>query len=145
MKSKMKSKAILISALFMGFALISFSQTLQFSGVKLISTTEETVPNGKIWKVDGIAANRVTLMLHAQSSAIFSPADQLIYINNNAVSVIQSVGTGAGAATSYSAAYTSASYAASATKLPLWLPELTTLKAGTNVTYISVVEFDVVP
>lgn len=138
----------LITAIFfmLGITFAVNSQTLQFSQVKLVTSTEETVPPNKVWKVEGIGAARVIGITKAAENPSFAPQDQTIFINNTAVSVIQTVGTGSGAATAgCCSVYTSVSYAASATKLPLWLPEGTTLKTGSNVSFISVIEFTVVP
>ncbi len=145
----MRKKSMCLLFLFSGIIFCANSQTLQFSKVKLVTSTEETVPAGKVWKIEGIGAARVKELYHKISStSSFTPADQQITINGTSISVIQTVGTGAGIMgyTSTTGTYaTSASYAASATWLPIWLPENTTLKTGTNVEFISVIEFTVLP
>jgi hypothetical protein len=121
------------------------NKTLAFNQVLLIGSTPQTVPAGTVWKVEGVAGSRVTqYMVANQSNPNYNPGDNLILINSVPVCVIQAVGTGAGTGTGSGTYYGGFSYAASPTSFPLWLPEGTTLAASTNVTYISVIEFNVI-
>lgn len=122
------------------------SYTLGFSQVLLVGSIAQTVPAGKVWKVEGVAGSRVTQYNYASANnSNYSPAENLILINAQPVSVIHTVGTGSGAGSGSGGVYTGFSYAASPTSFPLWLPAGTTLAASTNVTYISVIEFNITP
>jgi hypothetical protein len=133
----------LLLCLVAGYA---YSQnSLGFNQVLLIDNTEQTVPPGKVWKVEGVAGSRVTQYNYASNNnSNFSPAQNQILINGQAISAIHAVGTGAGTGTGSGTVYSGFSYAASPTSFPLWLPAGTTLAASTNVTYISVIEFNVI-
>lgn len=98
------------------------SQTLQFSQVLLVTTTQ-TVPANKVWKIE-------TVFPHASfsSSGGTGPIAQLV-INNNAGNVGHQ---------RYDAGM-------SFMPFPAWLPSGTTLAAGQYVHWISVIEFTVVP
>lgn len=139
-------KLIFVLLVTMMFSVNLFAQkTLGFSSVKLV-TTSETVPAGKVWKIEGVAGSRVLLYrYYSSNNADFAPAQCYIKINGNDVSVINTLGTGAGNGNGNGGAgYSGFTYAASPTNFPLWLPEGTSLEVSTNVTYISVIEFDVI-
>ena len=114
------------------FALANTSQaqTLQFSQVLLVSTTQ-TVPANKVWKVEGFMPSQ-SLIAPWQSTVNFS-----ITINNSQIFV-----AGAYQRESGNSGY---AYSANLVFQPLWLPAGTTLAAGTNVFGVSVIEFNVVP
>lgn len=136
----------LLAGLFLTGSGVLAQGTLQFNQVKLVSATSETVPTGKVWKVENVAGSRVLqYQISSTSTSDFNPADQAILINGNAVTVTQAVATGAGSGTGNTSWRASYTYAASPTDFPLWLPAGTTLAASTNVTYISVIEFNIVP
>jgi hypothetical protein len=119
--------------------------SLQFNQAKLISTIE-TVPVGKVWKVENVAGGRVLQFKAISSSdSDFNPAQSEIKINGISVSTIQAVGTGAGHGSGSTGVRAAFTYAASPTGFPLWLPEGTTLEASTNIAFISVIEFNIVP
>jgi hypothetical protein len=96
-------------------------QTLQFSQVLLVSTTQ-TVPPNKVWKVQS-----------------FFPAQSFNGGNNNTLAflTLNSVPSYVG--------QTRSDAGMSYIQLPAWLPAGTTLAAGQNIISISVVEFTVVP
>jgi hypothetical protein len=122
------------------------NKTLAFNQVLLINSTPQTVPVGKVWKVEGVAGQRVIQYQFASNSNTdYNPANCLITINGAGISVLQTVATGAGNGNGNGGlGYSGFAYAASPTTFPLWLPEGTSLAASTNVSYISVVEFNVV-
>jgi hypothetical protein len=91
------------------------SQTLQFSQVLLVSSTQ-TVPANKVWKVESVMPINQTSIYHQ------------IVVNSTTIIV----GT-----TNYSGSWFHA--------FPMWLPAGTTLAAGATVFRISVVEFTIVP
>jgi len=116
--------------------------SLEFNRIVLVDDTEQTVPVDKVWKVVGVAGQRTQQNINQNSlPSNFSPDPQQIFINQEVINVEQilAVGVGSGRSSVYSGAI------ASPTTFPLWFPENTTLEAGTNVSYISVIEFNVVP
>ena len=98
------------------FANRANSQTLQFSQVLLVSTTQ-TVPANKVWKVESYTPNAGIINFH-----------YIVVNSNNSI---------VGAVENYIHIYSHT--------FPMWLPAGTTLAAGQNVHFISVVEFTVVP
>ena len=99
--------------------------SMEFSRVLLVETLD-SVPQGKIWKVTNI------LQTHGSSG------NRHISVNGN--DIIVSYG-----ASSTTHAYNNVghSYNYNGLQGAYWLPEGTTLQAGTNVQYISVIEFNI--
>ena len=97
------------------------SQTLQFSQVLLVSTTQ-TVPPNKVWKVESFFPSQNFYVGNNHSTAFLT-------LNNISCYVGQSRSD---AGMSYM-------------PLPAWLPAGTTLAAGQNIVSISVIEFTVIP
>ncbi len=121
--------------------------SLQFNQVKLIDNTEETVPEGKVWKIVGVAGTQV--LQHDRSGGNYSipnainPAKNRIIINGNTIDVgIPAIGAGAGAG--YNNFLFNTAYSNIPTNFPLWLPENTSLQASDNIKYISVIEFNII-
>jgi hypothetical protein len=98
--------------------------SMEFSRVLLVETLD-SVPQGKIWKVSNI------LQTHG------SLGNRQISVNGNDITVSYSSGFNS---TNWNFGY---SYNYNALQGPYWLPEGTTLQAGTNVQYISVIEFNI--
>jgi len=121
--------------------------SLQFSQVRLIST-EETVPTNHVWKVVGVAGPRV--IQHDRNNwdtslpAAINPPAVNILINSIAVAVGNpSVGAGVAGYSSSNGRAWNTIYSSIPTTFPLWLPAGTSLAASTNVSYVSVIEFQV--
>lgn len=129
-------QSIIIVFLFLSLRL--FSQgNLQFSQVKLV-TTAETVPAGKVWKIENILPGvRPTTTSWGNSTLDFT-----ININNQTVYYLSSEskgnlgGNGQTGISSISVGIGNA---------PIWLPGGAILSAGTNVLSVNVLEFNVVP
>ena len=121
--------AVLTEAMLPGMRLLA-QGSLQFNKIKLVTTTE-TVPAGKVWKVESalgpaIGANcsnnpMHTLVVNSWTVNV-GTSGNLSY--NNYCGGWQGIGI--------------------VTSLPIWLPENTTLAAGSNVNAVSVIEFNVV-
>ncbi len=125
-----KSIYVLIIGLFI---LISFSgqaQNLVFSKAILVSTTD-TVPNGKIWKVESVLSAS-SLSINSGTSSAQSSATGIL-VDGLSVFIKSSWGN----------SYSSSSVVC--TDLPIWLPAGTSLAAAGNVYKISVLEFSIVP
>jgi len=146
-------KSILTLVFLSLLGLMSYGQgNLQFNQVKLVST-QETVPSGHVWKVVGVAGQRVIehdILASTGTTAPTSinPARTIIIINGTNIDVgLSNPSTGAGAGTGGATAVRSWSslYVNTPTTFPLWLPAGTTLAASTNINFISVIEFVVNP
>ncbi len=122
----------LVLVLISFIALSSFSQgNLQFNQVKLISA-QETVPSGKVWKVEsalfaGGAPFQVTTYTQGSMS----------YLTNGTTCIIANSINGASSTNNNSPVSENA--------FPFWLPAGSTLASGTNMRYLSVIEFNIVP
>ena len=122
-------KIILISFLILSCSLFygQGSSNLGFSQVKLVGTTTETVPTGKVWKI--------TNVLPSQTN---SNSSVLIKVNGNNIEIISNNRD------QDANQYTDPSIS-SMTILngAIWLPANTDLQASDNCQYISVVEFNI--
>ena len=114
---------------------LAWGQTLQFSQVLLVSSNTQTVPAGKVWKVENILA----------SSSLVASGNQTV---NFSISVDNSQVFVAGANSQvnvYNQGVQSMSSTSNQLVQPIWLPAGSTLAAGQNVFRVSVIEFTVVP
>ena len=100
--------------------------SMEFSRVLLVESLD-SVPQGKIWKVTNI--------LQTNGSS----GNRQISINGN--DIVVSYGAWSTSLSGQCAAGHSYNY--NGLQGPYWLPEGTTLQAGTNVKYISVIEFNI--
>lgn len=108
-----------------------FAQSnLQYSQAKLISTND-TVPAGKVWKVEGVIySSTVPFAWYTNGTAA-----EYLLINNLLVNVrVASVNN----------SYNLTNSIIWEQKFPLWFPAGTTLAPSTGVLYINVVEFNTV-
>jgi len=127
----MKMKTIVFNLLFFASFGTLFSQgNLQFNQVKLVGA-QETVPAGKVWKIESVL-NNATLQINTSTTAEQNKATQIL-INGNGILM----------ATTWGNSYATSSVVS--TQLPIWLPEGTNLAASTNVFRVSVIEFNVMP
>ena len=137
---------ILVLSIFVLFNGIVFSQgNLQFSQIKLVSTLE-TVPVGKVWKVESaVFMGGSPICVGTGPNAACGPgnmsstgfvADMLFQVNGQTNYLYTNLGQPGS-----SASYASQGYS----PFPLWLPASTTLAAGTNMRYLSVLEFNIIP
>jgi hypothetical protein len=122
----------IIFCILLFYSISSFAQgNLEFNQVKLVGSTTETVPAGKIWKIES-ALSSSSLSISTGTTSTQNVTTNIV-INGTNVVVKSSWGS---------------SYASSAietTDLPIWLPAGTTLQSGNNVFRISVIEFNIVP
>lgn len=122
------------------YPFISFSQgNLQFNQVKLV-TALETVPTGKVWKVESVIYN---IPQNATTYQTTPGACGPNYYENSAI-VVDGTPTKVGQGTT-GLGYSNGNYTHSYTVLPIWLPAGATLSGGTCLNKISVIEFNIVP
>ena len=121
---------------------------LQFSQVKLVSTTE-TVPVGKVWKLQNFLPN-VSLFTDITRNQINPTSggirNFIILVNGISIYLQTTVTREVGRSDSY---WSQDGYATAASSSilnePIWLSSGTTLAASTNVQFVSIIEFNVVP
>ena len=101
--------------------------SMEFSRVLLVETLD-SVPQGKIWKVTNILPT------------LGGSGSSEIQVNGN--DIIVAFSTGSGSNNNYNSSWNN-DYRYNGLQGPYWLPEGTTLQAGTNVQYISVIEFNI--
>jgi hypothetical protein len=130
---------------------LTAQSTLEFNQVKLI-TTEQTVPDGYVWKVESVLGNATTVATNVNSSSSTPdlPATHAIVINSNTVAIAaqlaMSTNYNTGGGNSASSLVRTITYSKeTCTTLPIWLPAGATLASGSNVSGISVIEFAVNP
>lgn len=133
------------------------AQTLEFNQVKLV-TAQETVPAGKVWKVESVLSPEVR---YPTSGSSFVSNSRLILVDGNSIAIYEEFLNGAGLG--FNGCCGPGTYMSNlgssvnntethlihvsreATRLPIWLPAGSTLASSTNVTSISVIEFNVIP
>jgi len=126
--------------LFLFTSLGCIAQTLQFSQIKIV-TTSETVPAGKVWKCTSVLASG-TMTTTGNSSTTSS---KQISINGSVVPISGRSYRFNGPTTTSTNARTSDQSFGQYTEMPIWLPAGSSLAPSTGANGISVVEFDVVP
>jgi len=119
--------------------LASAQGNLQFNQVKLV-TSLETVPLGKVWKIESVIYN---IPLTAQGYQNTNGSCNSTSSESTGIE-IAGVPTKVGQGTQ-AASYSSLTYTHSYTILPLWIPAGTTLSGGTCLNKISVIEFNIIP
>ena len=112
---------------------------LQFNQVKLV-TSAETVPVGKVWKIESVIYN-IPLTASGYQGGVGS-CNSTSY-ESTAIEVA-GIPTKVGQGTQ-PASYSNLQYTHSYTILPLWIPAGTTLSGGTCLNKISVIEFNIIP
>jgi hypothetical protein len=122
------------------FSQIKAQGNLQFNQVKLV-TNQETVPVGKVWKVESVIYYIPEDQSGAQSSASTSCGSATF---RSTSLVIDGVATKVGNGTQ-TAAYSNLNYTHSYTMLPIWLPSGSTLSGGPCLNKVSVIEFNIIP
>ena len=133
----MKSIVFLVFLIWLG---VSYAQgNLQFNQVKLVSALE-TVPAGKVWKIESVIYNIPQTASGYQST---NGGCSYIYYESTAIE-IAGIPTKVGQGTQ-PAAYSNLAYTHSYTMLPVWIPAGTTLSGGTCLNKVSVIEFNIVP
>lgn len=174
-------KSILSSA-FLLFCLSAFAQqSLEYNQALVIDNTTQTVPSGKVWKVNAIYGeesryeecvdisqnsvhelNRIRCAYTINSTTTYYlkvPFYTISKMQVNGVDIISTInGVGdismdryqsnpacSGSHTSVSRTYSCANKEPDPNILPMWLPAGTTVESGGPSTFISVIEFNVIP
>jgi hypothetical protein len=120
-----KSILILFSLFSFSIAFAQSGYNLEFSQAILVEGSSLSVPSGKVWKVVSVQRNNAsnyTCSIIINGSEIF-------------------VGGGKAHGQSNSNSYAKTSFSET---FPIWLPTGTTIAAGTDVQFVSVVEFNLI-
>ena len=119
----------------------AFTQgNLQFNQVKLV-TALETVPAGKVWKIESVIYNIPSEMSSYQTSQSLSCGVNTF--QNFAIEVAgvpTKTGQGVNALQLSNITYTQGY-----TELPIWLPGGATLSGGPCLNKVSILEFNIIP
>jgi hypothetical protein len=127
----------------------AFTQgNLQFNQVKLVSTIE-TVPAGKVWKVENyLPSSQLAIDLNRPSNQATAGGTKnfIMLVNSSQVFLQTTITREVGRDDAYwnHSGYTTASDY-KIFDAPIWLPASTTLAASTNVLSLSVIEFNILP
>jgi hypothetical protein len=132
-------KKILLSTFIILSTLANAQGNLQFNQVKLV-TSIETVPLGKVWKIESVIYNIAPTATGYQSGAGSCNSTSYESTAIEVAGIPTKVGQG-----TQPASYSSLVYTHSYTILPLWIPAGTTLSGGTCLNKISVIEFNIIP
>lgn len=110
---------------------------LQFNQVLLVSNTIQTVPAGKVWKVESFmqAGIAVPDVIEVGGTCALTDRHHPMIVNNQNYYLINgSPGHGS-----------SGVFLAPNNALPMWLPSGTTVKTACSKDVLSIVEFNLVP
>jgi hypothetical protein len=118
------------------------AQNLQFGKTKLIDTKTDTVPKGKIWKMEGFVYSQAIVNCPTSGTTL-NISDSIVF-NGNKMMVRAQRFSGL-----FENSWDNYAWAPEfflwEQKTPLWLPAGTTLAAGRGVMYISILEFNEAP
>lgn len=109
---------------------LSAQFTLQYNRTLLVNSSQ-TVPSGKVWKVESALISS-SLGISVGTSSSQSNAASMV-VNGGSVFFASTWGS------------SNATSTITLTELPVWLPAGTTLAPGTNVSNLSVIEFNEIP
>jgi hypothetical protein len=143
----MKIQLVFFTFIFFGAQSIA-QGNLQFNQVKLVSTVE-TVPAGKVWKLENyLPSSQLAIDLNRQPNQASAGGTKnfIVLVNGTPVFLQTTITREVVRNDGY---WSQDGYAAAADyrifDAPIWLPAGTSLAASTNVMSLSVVEFYVLP
>ena len=133
----MKNKFFILLLTLFTFTVIVKAQNLVFSQVRLVSSLE-TVPAGKVWKVEGVNYSLLfpSTAMTSSTSVTSSNTEATMILNGQSTTIL---------------AWRSRSGNFGSSNLiwekdwPMWIPAGTTLEAGFGVLSFSVIEFTIAP
>ncbi len=131
---------LLKSALLMGLLVVSqnlVAQNLQFGKTKFIDSKTDTVPAGKVWKIESFVYSQ-SIAVCPTSNTSLNISDSIILNGRNLMVRAQRF---SGLHQAWSNHTWGPEFFLWEQKTPMWLPTGTTIAAGRGVMYISVLEF----
>jgi hypothetical protein len=135
------------------FSVATYAQgNLQFNQVKLISTVQ-TVPVGKVWKVESmicsggntipvVSNNTATITSsngHLSNSIFNLTFASMTYLLNNTVCYVD-----LNSQYSISNLGNGVMFKNNSVNFPIWIPAGTSIEAGINMSFISIIEYNIV-
>ena len=111
----------------------SYSQSLNFNRVIIVHANEDTVPVGKVWKVESFMQRDANVASGTTTNCLSSNIHPIV-INGLNYFLIKDTATGL-----------STSLVLADQKLPFWLPAGYRLKTMCTDDFLSVIEFTVTP
>lgn len=136
---------LLKSTLLLGLLVVSqnlVAQNLQFGKTKLIGSKTDTVPTGKVWKLESIIYKQG--IVPCPTSGVSIDISDSIALDGTKLMVRAQRFSGLYENINYRYAH-APEFLVWEQKLPMWLPAGTTLAAGRGVFYLSVLEFNEIP
>jgi hypothetical protein len=122
------------------------AQTLSFSRVLTVDATPQTVPAGKVWKVENMVVPSGMFSSTSTNTSTPSPSNTYTFflngVENSATTLGGDIQAGYNSSTSSS---TRIIMVPDRHMFPLWLPATSTLATGSGVSLFSVIEFTVNP
>lgn len=111
------------------------AQNLQFSQVIIVSNTDQTVPTGKVWKLESYQQQQIGIGTNSPTTSCTDfNRPRPYYIDGVTYNDIKGTGWGSG----------SVLYMASNT-FPIWLKAGQTCRTSCSGDFLSVIEFSIVP
>jgi hypothetical protein len=116
------------------------AQSLTFSQVLLVGSTPQTVPTGKVWKIESYLLNNSNIMVNgASTNCGGTTATSCFYLT-----------APGGSSTAFylkpvNASVNPTSQAGYGVTFPVWLPAGSVLATNCTSWYLSVIEFNIVP
>lgn len=129
----------LIIVFLLGCFYSGFSQgSLEFSRVLQVNSAVQTVPAGKIWKVEGALYSRSLPLPHCTGSSSCGTVTQSdnIIVNSQTITIRQFNSRGD---------YDQVNSMVWESSFPLWFEAGTTIQASAGVYSVTIIEFNVVP
>ena len=129
-------KKLLVSFIFVLGTFLTFSQgNLQFNQVLKVIDVDQTVPIGKVWKVESYHQQTVGISTNMPTTGCGDLSrPRPYYVDNVLYHHVNGIGNG------------NSSYASAATnEFPLWLKESQMLRTSCPGDFLSVLEFNIVP
>lgn len=137
MKIRIVITAFLLAVLLL-LAGVCMGQSLTFSQVKQVTSVQETVPAGKVWKISGVMYNRGIPAPYCTGSSSCGNVNQTDQISVDGQTVIIREFESRGD-------YDQVNTVIWESEFPLWLGAGSSLQASTGVYAVNVIEFNVIP
>lgn len=128
---------IIFVFIFCKFEKVNAQSGLAFSQVILVGSTADTVPAGKVWKIETIWSFN-SGVVNSNCSSVASAIDYARAININSVTLYPVSATQTGSSGNIFSSGEAASF-------PYWIPAGTSVQAYCSGSQISVVEFTILP
>ncbi len=128
-------KTIIFSVLFLNAAMLFAQGNLQFNQIVIVSDQVQTVPTGKVWKVESYQQQQVGVNFSGPTTACTDlNRPRPYHIDGITYNDLKGTGYGSG----------SMPYMAQ-NSFPIWLKAGQTLKTSCPGDFLSVIEFNIVP